>query len=244
MAERSQGTVKWFSNKKGYGFITPSTEGENDVFCHQSAIHSEGYRTLGEGWEVEFEVGLDEEGKPKAENVTAIGGGPCTGPRGTRRSRRGRKESKERVSQPLWHESLKDEVKENLDAKGIMRTTGTIDLAREGVRIKLGTRGYAAMAQDDRTIAEGSFELDEEGGGEISLVWMRAIRFEADGAWNVLDHFSDLIAFVDLRDDLVKSVGVEENLASLVGEELPDPRITLEAAGFEMRRVVLSARKR
>lgn len=48
MTEKVQGSVKWFSNKKGYGFITP-VEGSpisNDIFVHQSAIHSDGYRTL------------------------------------------------------------------------------------------------------------------------------------------------------------------------------------------------------
>ena len=48
MAEKIQGKVKWFSNKKGYGFITPK-EGSvisEDIFVHQSAVHSDGYRTL------------------------------------------------------------------------------------------------------------------------------------------------------------------------------------------------------
>ena len=49
-----RGTVKWFSEKKGYGFIT--AEDGKDVFVHFSAIDSEGFRTLDEGQEVEFEV--------------------------------------------------------------------------------------------------------------------------------------------------------------------------------------------
>mmetsp|Transcript_39279 Transcript_39279/g.45837 ORF Transcript_39279/g.45837 Transcript_39279/m.45837 type:complete len:320 (-) Transcript_39279:365-1324(-) len=84
---RIQGSVKWFSNKKCFGFITPdegaSSTGE-DVFVHQSSIHSEGFRTLREDWIVEFTVGLDDNGRPKAENVTAVGGGPCTGPHKSR----------------------------------------------------------------------------------------------------------------------------------------------------------------
>jgi CspA family cold shock protein len=49
------GTVKWFSNTKGYGFISPETGGD-DVFAHFSAIMMEGYKTLKEGQKVEFEI--------------------------------------------------------------------------------------------------------------------------------------------------------------------------------------------
>ncbi len=49
------GTVKWFSNAKGYGFILPE-DGEEDVFAHFSAIQMEGYRTLKQGQRVEFEM--------------------------------------------------------------------------------------------------------------------------------------------------------------------------------------------
>ena len=49
------GTVKWFSNSKGYGFISPE-EGGEDVFAHFSAIEMDGYKTLNEGQKVEFEI--------------------------------------------------------------------------------------------------------------------------------------------------------------------------------------------
>mmetsp|Transcript_61361 Transcript_61361/g.72887 ORF Transcript_61361/g.72887 Transcript_61361/m.72887 type:complete len:320 (-) Transcript_61361:216-1175(-) len=97
-AQKVQGTVKWFSNKKGYGFITPA-EGspvDSDVFVHQSSIHSQGYRTLDEGWNVEFTVGDDDGGRVKAENVTAPGGGPCTGPHRRRDPNRRKKNKDEK----------------------------------------------------------------------------------------------------------------------------------------------------
>ena len=55
MAEREIGTVKWFSNAKGYGFIERDNE-RGDIFVHYTGIRGEGYRTLKEGTRVEFEV--------------------------------------------------------------------------------------------------------------------------------------------------------------------------------------------
>lgn len=63
------GTVKWFNNEKGFGFI--SVEGENDMFVHFSAIQGDGYKSLEEGQKVEFEV-IDGEKGPQAANVTRI----------------------------------------------------------------------------------------------------------------------------------------------------------------------------
>ncbi len=64
------GKVKWFNDSKGFGFI--ETEGSEDVFVHFSAIQGEGYRSLQEGAEVEFDVVSDTKG-PRAENVRVIG---------------------------------------------------------------------------------------------------------------------------------------------------------------------------
>ena len=67
MTEKQQGTVKWFDNKKGYGFITPS-DGGNDLFVHMSSIMMEGYKTLTEAQSVTFQVGTGDKG-PVATNV-------------------------------------------------------------------------------------------------------------------------------------------------------------------------------
>lgn len=80
-----QGTVKWFNSQKGFGFITPSDGGE-DLFVHQSAIHANGFRTLGEGEVVEYEV-IEDNGKMKAINVKAPGGGHVKGDQGRGRGR-------------------------------------------------------------------------------------------------------------------------------------------------------------
>ena len=60
MAERETGTVKWFSDEKGYGFI--SRQSGSDVFVHYSSIEGTGFRTLGEGQLVEFEVEQGQKG--------------------------------------------------------------------------------------------------------------------------------------------------------------------------------------
>ena len=63
------GRVKWFSAQKGYGFI--EHEGSQDVFVHFSAIQSDGFRTLQEGQEVEFEL-LETDKGPQASNVQPV----------------------------------------------------------------------------------------------------------------------------------------------------------------------------
>jgi CspA family cold shock protein len=66
----AKGTVKWFNNQKGYGFITPD-DGGKDVFVHHSAIQTEGYRSLDEGQAVEFEVQQGPKG-PEAKSVVKL----------------------------------------------------------------------------------------------------------------------------------------------------------------------------
>ena len=61
------GTVKWFDNKKGYGFITP-TEGGTDLFVHHSGLQMEGFKTLTDNQTVEYEIGDSDRG-PVATNV-------------------------------------------------------------------------------------------------------------------------------------------------------------------------------
>ncbi len=65
------GTVKWFNEAKGYGFISP-VDGGKDVFVHFSAIQGDGFKTLAEGQSVDFEVEDGPKG-PQASNVTAAG---------------------------------------------------------------------------------------------------------------------------------------------------------------------------
>ena len=68
---RTKGTVKWFNNEKGFGFITPE-DGQKDCFVHHTAIQGSGFRTLAEGAKVEFDVVQGQKG-PAAENVTVVG---------------------------------------------------------------------------------------------------------------------------------------------------------------------------
>ena len=64
------GTVKWFSDEKGYGFITPD-DGSKDVFVHFSSIQGEGFRSLAEGAKVEYEVTEGAKG-PQASDVRLV----------------------------------------------------------------------------------------------------------------------------------------------------------------------------
>ncbi len=67
MSSKKKGTVKWFNESKGYGFITPD-DGGKDLFVHHTNIIGEGFKTLAEGQKVEFNVGRG----PKGENATDV----------------------------------------------------------------------------------------------------------------------------------------------------------------------------
>ncbi len=69
-SERLRGTVKWFNDAKGYGFITRD-DGGKDVFCHFSAIAASGFKSLAEGDKVEFDIVTGQKG-PQAANVVKV----------------------------------------------------------------------------------------------------------------------------------------------------------------------------
>jgi CspA family cold shock protein len=68
---RTTGTVKWFNDSKGFGFITPE-DGQKDCFVHHTAIQADGFKTLTEGERVEFDVVQGDKG-PAAQNVVRLG---------------------------------------------------------------------------------------------------------------------------------------------------------------------------
>jgi CspA family cold shock protein len=68
---RTVGTVKWFNDAKGFGFITPE-DGTKDCFVHHTAIQMQGFKTLAEGEKVEFDIVEGQKG-PAAENVVRLG---------------------------------------------------------------------------------------------------------------------------------------------------------------------------
>jgi cold shock protein len=68
---RTIGTVKWFNDAKGFGFITPEGAGQKDCFVHHSAIQGPGFKSLAEGQRVEFDLVQGQKG-PAAENVAKV----------------------------------------------------------------------------------------------------------------------------------------------------------------------------
>ncbi len=79
VANITSGKVKFFDSVKGFGFITPA-DGTEDVFVHQTSIHANGFRSLGEGESVEFDIEVNSTTSKKyAINVTGPGGAPVQG---------------------------------------------------------------------------------------------------------------------------------------------------------------------
>lgn len=108
---------------------------------------------------------------------------------------RGR-ERREREPQPMWHDILSEEVKQALKDKGIRTSTGTIDISCGKSRIKLGTRGYASLADEDGILAEGSFECDAD--GHATFEWKRAIQFT--DVWNTFLNLASIVNEISLSD--------------------------------------------
>ncbi len=88
VANITAGKVKFFDSVKGFGFITPA-DGTEDIFVHQTSIHANGFRSLGEGESVEFDIEVNSTTSKKyAINVTGPGGAPVQGaPRRTQQFR-------------------------------------------------------------------------------------------------------------------------------------------------------------
>lgn len=96
------GKVKWFSAKKGFGFVIQDSDGE-EIFCHQSDIHAEGFRSLAEDEAVEFVVITEESGKKKATKITGPAGAFVKGQQ--KRTRRRREPKTEGGEQPAEGEA-------------------------------------------------------------------------------------------------------------------------------------------
>jgi hypothetical protein len=155
---------------------------------------------------VEFEIGHDDDGKVKAVSVTAPGGGPCSGPRKSRNSRRRESGQAPRTAakgptkakDPFWHEDLSDAVKAALAGKEIRTSTGTLDVSVGDARVKLGTNGYSSMVHAGGIIAEGSFTCDVD--GNASFVWSHCISF-SNGEWVAsAEKMSSLVSSFSLSD--------------------------------------------
>jgi len=266
MAPKITGTVKWFSNRKGFGFIEPvadNTQTTDDIFVHQTSIQTENgeYRTLVEGMEVEFGIEKEESGKLKAIDVTAPGGGPIKPPKRERKRGPRSKGAKGGAAaaaegeeggatngnhaaakepeprEPPFHDILTEENKAKVAAKGVdLGRKMTVDVALDEARIKLGQGGYAGLAHARGMVGEGTYVCDEQ--GQVTFTWERCIQYTG-GKW-VKAETSELPQKFSLVEDAIKSVEAGETAESLWGADKEDPKEAFVENGFKMKRVVLT----
>eukprot|EP00541_Cyclophora_tenuis_P003857 CAMPEP_0116549970 /NCGR_PEP_ID=MMETSP0397-20121206/5171_1 /TAXON_ID=216820 /ORGANISM="Cyclophora tenuis, Strain ECT3854" /LENGTH=284 /DNA_ID=CAMNT_0004074757 /DNA_START=35 /DNA_END=889 /DNA_ORIENTATION=- len=270
---RVQGTVKWFSNKKGYGFIEPTSEDaptKDDIFVHQSSVTSDGYRTLIEGWVVEFDVVNDDDGKLKADNVTAPGGGPCTGPRRRRRNKPNDAEDDDEPteSKKAGEEEPEEEPREKPSRSKKKQTPNSgkqaqqpqwHDILEDNVKEGLDKKGIRRTTGTvDVSIGPVRIKLGTRSytsmAHEDGILAEGSFTCDEKGAvglqWERALQFKDgswsslpadgLITSLVLTDDAAQAVGTEETPESLWGAGKTDPKDELEKNGFQMRRVVLT----
>lgn len=206
---------------------------------------------VAEGTVVEFDVERETDtDKLKAVNVTAAGGGLLEPPLRPRRpkseaattsSRKSRGRNKAVVDkappEPLFHEVLSHDARAKVQERGIdLNVKNTVDVAVGDARIKLGQGGYAGLAHANGTVAEGTYDCDEN--GVVEFKWDKCLVC-TDGEWK-LSEPSGLLTSICLTDDSVGPVHIDETPEKLWGAGKPDPKETFEMHGFLMRRVVLT----
>jgi len=164
------GTVKWFNSQKGFGFITPD-EGGDDLFVHQTAINSDGFRTLAENEKVFYDV-TNEGGKLKAVNVC---GDPSGGPiKGAASTGGGRGGGRAPVSEPRkWPENTApSEGKQIGTVKWFNSEKGFGFVAPEAGGEDLFVHQSAVHAPGFRSLMEGEmveFKVVEERGKQKAI---------------------------------------------------------------------------
>lgn len=260
MSEKIKGVVKWFSNRKGFGFITPHDNDKytKDIFVHVTGIiiESDRYRTLKDGFETEFEVLPDENGSYRAVNITSADGSPCPGTElrqtRSRQQRRSKKKDEhgdevsandnKEIKRPYsWGGNLEENVQVAMKSKDIEVDGGRAFLSIGDARVKLGTDGYAALAHVEAILAEGKWDVLPN--GIVSITWDRVLKLD-ENEWTlstVADVAEFLLSEINLSDISVQPTRATETADSLWGEGKVDPKIALETHGFLMRRIILNA---
>jgi len=264
------GKVKWFSNRKGFGFIIPTSDnaptGEDEtIFVHHSSIFSDGdYRTLVEGAEVEFEVEKEESGKLKAINVTAPGGGSLKPPPRDRR-RRGRKG---KGSGESGDEAVSGDEE---GKKGGGRNGGKKkeskpreppfhSVIEDTVKEKIAAKGVDLGQKMTIDVAHGESRVKLGQGGYAGLAHAGGMvgegTYTCDAKGNVSFKWERCLEYKDgawskgdtgklmksmsLVSDKIGPVGADETAESLWGADKGEPGEAFEANGFKMKRVVLT----
>lgn len=191
MPEKVKGKVKWFSNRKGFGFVAPETGGE-DIFLHHSKIVSDAeYKTLRDGFDIEFEIGTDETGKKFADKVTSADGSSIPPPEPRKRGKKKEKATKEET--PKEGGEKETPASEEAKAEGAAKKKTRTRKNKNGKKAEAAAKTWYSDLSDETTKALADKSIKIEAGRVFVSVGDARLKV-GTGGYITLAHKTGVVA--------------------------------------------------